>query len=124
MLYVCIMGRFKMFNCKVYLHLSNLEEYPDIEIASYNFDPVLQIGDKVNVKDLKWQKIQDNFYVLAAKSFSFEAMVIIRQYIIEPKRPTKDSLFYLEIGLEMADKEKLQELAEIIKENSRSNSTD
>jgi hypothetical protein len=113
-----------MFNCKVYLHLSNLEEYPDIEIASYNFDPVLQIGDKVYVKDLKWQKIQDNFYVLAAKSFSFEAMVIIRQYIIEPKRPTKDSLFYLEIGLEMADKEKLQELAEIIKENSRSNSTD
>ena len=117
------MGRFKMFNCKVYLHLP-LEEYPYTEIASYDFDPGLQIGDKVNVKDLKWQKIQDNFYVLAAKSFSFEAMVIIRQYIIEPKRPTKDSLFYLEIGLEMADKEKLQELAEIIKENSRSNSTD
>ena len=51
-------------------------------------------------------------------------MVITRQYIIEPKLPTKDSLFYLEIRLEMADKEKLQELAEIIKENSRSNSTD
>jgi hypothetical protein len=112
-----------MFKCKVYLHLP-LEEYPDIEIASCDFDPGLQIGDKVNVKDLKWQKIQDNFHVFPAKSFSFEAMVIIRRYIMEPKRPTKDSLFYLEIGLEMADKEKLPELVELMKENSRSNSTD
>ncbi|NCS03034.1 MAG: hypothetical protein GPJ06_13165 [Microcystis aeruginosa G13-11] len=40
-----------------------------------------------------------------------------KRYIIEPKLPTKDSLFYLEIRLEMADKEKLPELAEIIKYN-------
>lgn len=78
-----------MFNCKVYLHLSSLEERPDIEIASYNFDPGLQIGDKVNVIDLQWQKIQDNFYVSEAKSFSFEAMVIIRKYTIKPKLPKK-----------------------------------
>ena len=45
-----------MFKCQVYLHLP-LKEYPDIEIASYNFDPGLQIGDKVYVANLIWQKI-------------------------------------------------------------------
>ncbi|NCS07668.1 MAG: hypothetical protein GPJ07_14245 [Microcystis aeruginosa G13-07] len=58
-----------MFNCKVYLHLP-LEEYPYTEIASYDFDPGLQIGDKVKVKDLKWQKNPDNFYVPAPKIVS------------------------------------------------------
>ncbi len=106
-----------MFECQVYIHLP-LDEKPDIEIARYDFDPGLQIGDIVNVTDLVWTKIPDSQTLMYNdSSFSFEAMVKIRKYQIEP-RNSKDAVFRVLIGLEMADKEQLSQMAEIIENNS------
>ena len=109
-----------MFECQIYIHLP-LDNLPDVEIARYEFDPGLQIKDQVNVVDLVWSKIPDDTTLMyEEKSFSFEAMVTIRKYQIEP-RNSKDAIFRVLIGLELADKEQLSELAEIIKNNSRQN---
>lgn len=108
-----------MFECRVYLHLP-LTKYPDVSIAKYEFDPGLQIGDKVKVTNLEWQKIKSNEYytkVFEEVSFSFEAMVTLRKYEIEPQNG-EGSIFRILIGLEMADKEQLAKLAEIIEHNS------
>ena len=105
-----------MIECTVYLHLP-LKEYPYISIMRYSFDPCLKVGDRVSVVDLKWDKITENsggLYVEPGILASFEALVTIRKYCIDYKR--KNTIL-LEIGLEMADKELLPKLVEIINNN-------
>jgi hypothetical protein len=90
-----------------------------VGIAKYGFDPGLQIGDRVNVVNLVWDKISENPTFLKCeetKSFSFEAIVTIRKYKIQA-RNFKDEIFSVQIGLKLTDNEQLPELAEIIKNN-------
>lgn len=108
-----------MLKCKVFLRLP-LKDCPDVSIAEYNFDPGLKVGDQVSVKDWTWQKIKDNesgLWVSGEETFSFEAMVTLRKYVIEPQN-FQEANFRILIGLEMADKEQLLKLAEIIEHNS------
>jgi hypothetical protein len=97
-----------MFECLVYLNLP-LQEYPDVQIAKYEFDPGLQPGQKVNVTDLCWGFGE-------GESFSFEALVTLRKYQIEPQGKHQNDIFRVSIGLEMADKEQLPRLVEILEE--------
>jgi hypothetical protein len=90
-----------MFECLILLHLP-LTEMPDVQIAKYNFDPGLQVGEPVDVIELKW----------GSELFSFEAVVKVRKYQIKPQNDS----FRLLIGLEMADKEQLLQLVKILKE--------
>lgn len=76
-------------------------------LAKYNYDPGLQVGDKVDIQDLKMGYWED-------KSFSFTAMVVDRRKIIRPNKKEGDR-FELAIYLELADKEQLQRMREILK---------
>ncbi len=95
-----------MFECLVYLNLP-LEKYPDIQIARYEFDPGLQLGQKVNVAELSWGQGDGEL-------FSFEALVKLRKYEIKPQNKHQNDIFRILIGLEMADKEQLPRLVEIL----------
>lgn len=107
-----------MIEYSIYLNIPKLES-PDISIAKYSFDPGLQVGDIVNVANLEWNKITGNMErwlkVEKGVEYSFEAMVTMRKYLID----AKNSTFKVQIRLEMADKEKLPELAEVIEHNSK-----
>jgi hypothetical protein len=108
-----------MIECKIYIHLP-LQECPDVEIARYSFDPGFQVGDVVNVYNLQWDLITETeSWLQVDRGVSipnFEAMVKIRKYLLDLNR--KD-IIMLDIGLEMADKEHLAKLAEIIQHNSK-----
>jgi hypothetical protein len=106
-----------MLECRIYVH-HPLDELSDVEIARYEFDPGLQIGDKVRVVDLVWGKIPDDTSEIYEESFfSFEAIVTNRQYQIEPQS-YKEDIFRVLIELELMDKKLLSQLAEIIKNNT------
>jgi hypothetical protein len=103
-----------MIECVISIHLP-LQDYPDVEIARYSFDPGLRVGDIVNIRNLEWDlitqfQVKEGIYIL-----EFEAMVTIRKYLIDYDRK---NTFLIDIGLEMADKEHLSRLVEIIKHNS------
>lgn len=105
-----------MLECRIYVNLP-LYKLSDVEIARYEFDPGLQIGDKVTVVDLVWGKIPDDASeIYEEKFFSFEAIVTNRTYQIEPQS-YKEDIFRVSIELELIDKEQLLQLAEIIKNN-------
>jgi hypothetical protein len=96
-----------MLECLVYLHLP-LERNPHIQIAKYDFDPGLQPGQKVDVTDLCWGFGK-------GESFSFEALVTLRKNQINPQENQQNDIFRINICLEMADKEQLPKLVEILK---------
>ena len=101
-----------MFECEVYVHLP-LDQYPDIKIASYDYDPGLSVGDIVWVEDIEW------FYGHRVPKKSFEAKVTICRKVIKPKNcDCKGTLFKLRIGIEIADKEILPELKEILEKDN------
>jgi hypothetical protein len=105
-----------MLECRIYVHLP-MDNLPDVEIARYNFDPGLQIGDKVSVVDLVWGRIPDRTSAIYEESFfSFEAIVTNRKYQIEPQSDTED-IFRVSITLELVDREQIPQLAEIVKNN-------
>ncbi|NJM89461.1 MAG: hypothetical protein HC847_22200 [Hydrococcus sp. RU_2_2] len=58
-----------MLECRIYVHLP-LDDYSDVEIARYKFDPNLQIGDRVSVVDLVWGQIPDGISEIYEESFS------------------------------------------------------
>ena len=88
-------------------------KFPDISIAKHYSDPGFQVGDVVNVANLEWNEITE--YSSGYKKiregikYSFEAMVTMRRNLTDDK---------VQIQLEMADKEKLPELAKILEHNS------
>ena len=101
-----------MFECKVYLHLP-VKKNPDIEIAKYDFDPDLNVGDIVCVRDLEW--LIGN----RIRKKSFEAKVTMCRKVIEPKNAIRqNALIKLEIQIEVIDKEILFELHQVLEKIS------
>lgn len=100
-----------MFECIVYIPFplktkGQISEISWMNIAKYTYDPGLQVGDQINIQDLKMGYWGD-------KPFSFKALVVDRRKIIKPNK--EGDAFELAILLELADKEELQRMREIIK---------
>lgn len=95
-----------MFECVIYIHLPLAKE-PAIQIARYEFDPGLQLGEQVKIVNLKWGW-EDS------ESFSIEAIVKSRRYEIRPQEKPQNDIFRLLVGLEMIDKELQQRAIAIL----------
>lgn len=100
-----------MFECTIWIPLplkikGQSSDSSWSSLAKYNYDPGLQVGEQVSVQDLKMGYWED-------KPFSFVAMVVERRKIIKPSK--EGDMFELAIFLELADKEQLQRMREILK---------
>ena len=111
-----------MIECIVYLNIPH-PDLSDISIAEYSFDIGLQPKDIVYIDNLNFDKITESEkYLKSEKGINiprFEAMVIKREYII--KYEESNSLFEIRIHLEMADKDELPKLVEVINHNYSQN---
>ncbi len=125
------LGLSLMFECVVHVEMPiypgeerRIESY---RIASYAFDPGLQVEDKVQVKDASFFQSKRNgqrVRSLLLERFSFQGIVKERRKIIEPDAELDngeviDKLVLL-IVLEIADKEQLPEIAKIMREYEES----
>ena len=101
-----------MTEYSICLHIPILK-FPDVSIAKHYSDLGFQVGDVVNIADLEWNEITEysSGYKKIRKGIkcSFETMVTMRRYLTDDK---------VQIQLEIADKEKLPELARILEHNS------
>lgn len=76
------------------------------QMAEYDYDPGLQVGDEVQVTDWGIGELGD-------KPVTFIASVTRRIKEVKPQKP-KDA-FEISIYLEMVDKDKLSQIIEILK---------
>ena len=120
-----------MFECVVHVEMPiypgeerQIESY---RIASYTFDPGLQVGDKVQVNDASFFQIKHNGRRVRSpqlERFSFQAIVKERSKVIEPDTELEDGevadKLVLVIALEIADKEQLPEITRIMREHQES----
>jgi hypothetical protein len=106
-----------MFECTIWitLPLTNVADGnkgdPSFQkIATFNFDPNLQVGDEFHISD----------WILGANgkfNFSAKAGVAKREIFIKPANPNqKNALFELRIIAEILDKEQIPEVCSILKE--------
>lgn len=76
------------------------------KVAEYNFDPGLQVGEEILLSDIHFAKWQD-------EPFLFTAMVVRK---VKTVKPHKDGdIFRIEVFVELADKEELERMREILK---------
>lgn len=78
------------------------------EIAKYNFDPCLQVGDEVLISNLKIGNHQD-------EPFNFMAGVIKREKEILVAKKAEESIFRILITVEVKDKDEFPRFIEIMK---------
>jgi hypothetical protein len=80
------------------------------KIATFTFDPNLQVGDEFNISD--WILGEYGKF-----KFNAKAGVAKREILIKPaKQNQKNDLFELRIIAEILDKEQIQEVCSIFKE--------
>ncbi|MFB2835157.1 hypothetical protein [Floridanema evergladense] len=84
------------------------EEYQTWEIAKFNFDPCLQIGDEVLISNLKIGNQQD-------EPFNFMVGVIKREKEILVAKKPEESIFRTLITVEVKDKDEFPRFIEIMK---------
>lgn len=90
------------------LKLKGIEvENLSTEVARYNFDLGLQIGDQVVLSEIHFGGWED-------KPFSFTAMVVRKEKIIKPQKEG-DDLFTINIYVELADKEELPKIRDTLR---------
>jgi hypothetical protein len=77
-----------------------------IDIAKYNFDPGLQVGDEIEVSDLKFGGSED-------EPFSFTALVVKKVKTVKPRKD--GDIFSIDVLIEVADKEEFERIREIFK---------
>jgi hypothetical protein len=77
------------------------------EVARYNFDLGLQIGDQIVLSEIHFGRWED-------KPFSFRAVVVRKEKIIKPQREG-DDLFTIDIYVELADKEELPRMRDVLR---------
>ena len=101
-----------MFKCFVRLEVplkpkgQQLESPIFWQVAEYDYDPGLQVGDEVQVTDWRIGYHSD-------KPVTFIALVTKRSKHIKPQKP--QDAFEISIHLEMADKDELSRIVEIFK---------
>jgi hypothetical protein len=100
-----------MLECVIHLLLpiqptgQSLDKPLSIQVAKFDYDPGLHEGDEVSIAELKWGYGESH-------SFSFNAMVTARRKQIRPGEP---DVLRLNIQLEMADKEQIPQMVEVLK---------
>lgn len=108
-----------MLSYKIYLYLPNCGY---IEIANFTSDLGLREGDQVYIKELKWDKIYESkvwLEVLESINENFLAIVTKRSCIIKSSNHEySESYAQIDINLEIADKELISKLEDIITYNS------
>ena len=120
-----------MFECVVHVEMpvypGEEQQIESYRIASYTFDPGLQVGDKVQVNDASFFQTKRNGKRVKShqlERFSFQAIVKERSKVIETDAELEDGevvdKLVLVIVLEIADKEQLPEIARIMKEHQES----
>lgn len=98
-----------MFECLVYLPLpiqpqgQPLTEPLSFKIARFDFDPGFQVGEQISIADLEWDE----------RLFSFHAIVKNLKKQIRPR--SDGDVLRLMILVEMADKEQIPQMVEILK---------
>ena len=120
-----------MFECVVNVELpiypGEKREITSYQIASYDFDPGLEVEEQVKVNDASFFQIKRNGKRVRStqvERFSFQAIVKERTKIVEPDfeidaGEVVDKLTLL-IVLEVADKEQLPEISRILRANEDS----
>ncbi|XWK87854.1 MAG: hypothetical protein U7127_27320 [Phormidium sp.] len=87
------------------------EEYQTWEIAKYNFDPCLQVGDEVLISNLKIGNHQD-------EPFDFIAEVKKREKEILVAKQPEESIFRILITVEVKEKDEFPRFIEIMKRDN------
>ena len=114
-----------MFECTIWITLP-LTKVTDEDkgnpsfqkIATFTFDPNLQVGDEFHISD--WKIGAYNKF-----SFSAKAGIVKRDILIKPaKSNQKSDLFELRIIAEILDKEQIQQVCSILKELNPGQFTD
>lgn len=106
-----------MFECTIWITLplakvadGNKGDPSFHKIATFTFDPNLQVGDEFHLSD----------WILGAYgkfNFSAKAGVVKREILIKPAKPNQNNaLFELRVIAEILDKEQIQEVCSIFKE--------
>lgn len=104
-----------MFQCTIWiiLPLANATEGKEgsfflMRIATFAFDPNLQVGDEINIAD--WCLSTDRRFNFAGK-----ASITERKILITPEnRDRQNGLFEVRIIAKILDKERLQRLCSIV----------
>ena len=76
------------------------------KVAQYNFAPGLQVGEKIVLSDIHFGGWQD-------ERFQFTAMVVRKEKTVKPHKD--GDIFRIDVFVELADKEELERMREIIK---------
>jgi len=76
------------------------------KVAQYNFDPGLQVGEEIVLSNIHFGEWQD-------KPFSFRAMVVRKEKTVKPHKD--GDTFRIDVFVELADKEELERMREILK---------
>jgi hypothetical protein len=76
------------------------------KVAKYNFDPGLEVGEEIVLSDIHFGEWQD-------KPFSFRAMVVRKEKTVKPHKD--GDIFRIDVFVELADKEELERMREILK---------
>ena len=76
------------------------------KVAQYNFDPGLQVGEEIVLSDIHFGDWSD-------KPFCFRAMVVKKEKNVIPRK--EGDIFRVDLYVELADKEELERMREIIK---------
>jgi hypothetical protein len=103
-----------MFECTIWitLPLTNVADgNPSFHnIATFTFDPNLQVGDEFNISN--W-----TLGAYGSSKFSMKAGVVKREILIKPAwGDQKNAAFELRVIAEILDKEQIQEVCSILKE--------
>jgi hypothetical protein len=107
-----------MLECKFLLDLpvcsTETDEKLFLQVAKLNFDPGLQTGDEISFQDVS---INNLINIATGKrtaidKLKFTAIVLKRGYLIKSvhKNDNSDDIFVLNIFIEMAEKEKVEDL--------------
>ncbi len=116
-----------MFNCAVSVFLPVVAPGKDepwrAVIAQYNFDPGLMVGDEVEIVDapLCTTKVDGRRVQGSSPKFTFRGKVVSREKVILPNTYNHETdrvtdAFEIQIVLEIADKEHIGQMAEVMKE--------
>ena len=76
------------------------------KVAEYNFDPGLQVGEQIVLSDIHFGEWQD-------EPFSFRAMVVRKEKTVKPHKD--GDISRIDVFVELADKEELERMREILK---------
>lgn len=105
------------FECRLELTLSVFPpedpqyEVRHFDVATFNFNPNLDLGDIVYVQRIYGEK----FYEIEAKVVQFKTEIISGKSLLEERYPDIKYLYRLRVILEIIDREMMVEISETVR---------